>query len=515
MRAGIEAMPELKVLGEPQGPLLAYGSATPEVNIFAVGDQMDAKGWQVNRLQFPDGLHAMITAQHLPVIDDYLRDLRDAVATVKADPSLAGKGRAATYGMMAHLPLRGMVKSKVLDAVRQQLPRRRRAAGPGAAAGERGPPRRKPLLERVAALVRRAPAAALTACSRARPPAGAAGRRRRATSSCPHGLRRAKRQGCAGVSGSTAAPHRADAADGVCTRSISVSWHRLGRSMHDSARLHVGGIQRRLQIAQVARCSSRSRCRPWRSRCSRSSSRRIARSGGRLQPRLAPAPGRGPAPASRTAPGREPGEIGRRCLRLRTRHRSAGAGGVSTGSASRCVSASKRCGASQASSASRPQLASRPSRRKRASLIQASGAGMRRQDSMLRHRVGGRGEVTAPSATARRHGPRRRSARKPEPRGALRQLPPQRRPARPRRPARRHRRCAAGSMSRCMRCKAWAASAGSAKGGPSAALPVRHQQVQHRQRVVARQLGRERCARPYGPRPHHAAAARAARRCAA
>ena len=63
MRAGVEAMPELKVLGEPQGPLLAYGSATPEVNIFAVGDQMDAKGWQVNRLQFPDGLHAMITAQ--------------------------------------------------------------------------------------------------------------------------------------------------------------------------------------------------------------------------------------------------------------------------------------------------------------------------------------------------------------------------------------------------------------------------------------------------------------------
>ena len=75
---------------------------------------MDAQGWQVNRLQFPDGLHAMITAQHLPVIDDYLRDLRDAVATVKADPSLAGKGRAATYGMMAHLPLRGVVRNKVL-----------------------------------------------------------------------------------------------------------------------------------------------------------------------------------------------------------------------------------------------------------------------------------------------------------------------------------------------------------------------------------------------------------------
>ena len=149
MRAGIEAQPELKVLGEPHGPLLAYGSATPAVNIFAVGDQMDAKGWQVNRLQFPDGLHAMITAQHLPVIDAYLRDLRDAVATVKADPGLAGKGRAATYGMMAHLPLRGMVRHKVLELFANSY----RAGGPplnlDASAGEGGAP--PPLLERLAA----------------------------------------------------------------------------------------------------------------------------------------------------------------------------------------------------------------------------------------------------------------------------------------------------------------------------------------------------------------------------
>jgi sphinganine-1-phosphate aldolase len=152
MRAGIEALPELKVLGEPQGPLLAYGSATTDVNIFAVGDQMDAKGWQVNRLQFPDGLHAMITAQHLPVIADYLRDLRDAVATVKADPSLAGKGRAATYGMMAHLPLRGVVKSKVLTLFANAY----RAGGApleldaDAAQGHGAVPPTKPWLERLA-----------------------------------------------------------------------------------------------------------------------------------------------------------------------------------------------------------------------------------------------------------------------------------------------------------------------------------------------------------------------------
>lgn len=113
--AGIRAMPELQVLGEPTGPLLAYGARDKAVNMFAVGDQMEAKGWHINRIQKPDGLHAMVTARHLPVVDDYLRDLRASVAAVRADPSLAGKGDAATYGMMAHVPLRGMVKQQVLD----------------------------------------------------------------------------------------------------------------------------------------------------------------------------------------------------------------------------------------------------------------------------------------------------------------------------------------------------------------------------------------------------------------
>ena len=118
MRAGIAKIPELYVMGDPQrvcGPLLAYGSRDKDVNIYAVGDQMDAKGWKINRLQNPDGLHAMITAQHDKVMAEYLRDLKQAVAVVKANPELAKTGSAATYGLMAHVPLRGMVRQKVLD----------------------------------------------------------------------------------------------------------------------------------------------------------------------------------------------------------------------------------------------------------------------------------------------------------------------------------------------------------------------------------------------------------------
>jgi len=115
LKEGVATIPELEIMGKPMGPLFAYKSIDPSVNIYAVGDQMDAKGWQVNRNQKPNGLHAMVTAQHLKVVDQYLADLKECVAIVKANPELANQGGAATYGMMAHIPMRGMVKKKVLE----------------------------------------------------------------------------------------------------------------------------------------------------------------------------------------------------------------------------------------------------------------------------------------------------------------------------------------------------------------------------------------------------------------
>lgn len=116
LRHAVESMPELTVLGEPQGPLLAYGARDRSaLSIFAVGDRMEARGWQINRLQKPDGLHAMVTAKHLDVIDAYIADLRAAIAEVIADPGLADTGGAATYAMLSHLPVRGMVRGRVLE----------------------------------------------------------------------------------------------------------------------------------------------------------------------------------------------------------------------------------------------------------------------------------------------------------------------------------------------------------------------------------------------------------------
>ena len=111
---GINAIPELRVLGQPDMSVFAYQSVSDAVNIYAVGDQMTARGWHIDRQQKPEALHAMVTPRHATVADQYLQDLKESVEIVKADPELATKGNAAMYGMIAHIPLRGMIRDNVL-----------------------------------------------------------------------------------------------------------------------------------------------------------------------------------------------------------------------------------------------------------------------------------------------------------------------------------------------------------------------------------------------------------------
>ncbi|MBK9012699.1 MAG: hypothetical protein IPM82_00655 [Saprospiraceae bacterium] len=47
------------------------------------------------------------------MIADYLADVKEAIAWVKAHPEASGEGNAALYGLMARIPLRGMVKDNV------------------------------------------------------------------------------------------------------------------------------------------------------------------------------------------------------------------------------------------------------------------------------------------------------------------------------------------------------------------------------------------------------------------
>lgn len=87
--AGIRAIDGLEVHGEPDMSLFEFGS--PTLDIGAVGDVMDDRGWNLDRQQ--GGLHLMVFPYHRHVVDEFLADLADAVAN--HGPS---RGVAASYG---------------------------------------------------------------------------------------------------------------------------------------------------------------------------------------------------------------------------------------------------------------------------------------------------------------------------------------------------------------------------------------------------------------------------------
>jgi sphinganine-1-phosphate aldolase len=111
--AGVRAIPGLRVLGEPDMSVFSF-AATDDADIYRVGDEMDARGWHLDRQQRPPSLHMMITAAHTGLAPQILADLAAATQTARA-AGPATSGAAAMYGMMGSLPDRTMVREFVLD----------------------------------------------------------------------------------------------------------------------------------------------------------------------------------------------------------------------------------------------------------------------------------------------------------------------------------------------------------------------------------------------------------------
>ncbi|MCF6237449.1 MAG: aspartate aminotransferase family protein [Candidatus Marinimicrobia bacterium] len=114
LQAGIKAIDGLAIMGRPNMSVFGYYATDSRVNIFAVGDQMEAKGWHIDRIQRPEGLHVMVTPGHVKIVHDFLSDLKTSVELVRSNPDLAIEGSAAMYGMIAKLPFRGMIKKEVM-----------------------------------------------------------------------------------------------------------------------------------------------------------------------------------------------------------------------------------------------------------------------------------------------------------------------------------------------------------------------------------------------------------------
>jgi len=86
---GIDSIPGLEVSHRPDMSLFEFGSSTLDMG--AVGDVMDDRGWNLDRQQ--GGLHLMISPYHASVVEDFLSDLEFAAANHGES-----RGVQATYG---------------------------------------------------------------------------------------------------------------------------------------------------------------------------------------------------------------------------------------------------------------------------------------------------------------------------------------------------------------------------------------------------------------------------------
>lgn len=117
LRDGIRAIPGLDVVGDPQVTIVAWTSKDPDVDLFAIADQLAAKGWSVDRQQRPACIHNTVNASNGPFVDQYLADVREAVDTVRGRPELSRKGDAAIYGLTARIPVPLLAKPAILGAM--------------------------------------------------------------------------------------------------------------------------------------------------------------------------------------------------------------------------------------------------------------------------------------------------------------------------------------------------------------------------------------------------------------
>ncbi len=81
LRDGVNAIDGLHVIGQPEMTVMAIGS--DQLDVYEVGDELTARGWHLDRQQFPPSLHLTVSPYHAQVVDDFLCDLNEAAAAAR------------------------------------------------------------------------------------------------------------------------------------------------------------------------------------------------------------------------------------------------------------------------------------------------------------------------------------------------------------------------------------------------------------------------------------------------
>ena len=115
LKKAINEMPELYVFGNP---LFNIAFASHELDIYAISDQMGQRGWGLNGLQHPPGVHLCLTLRHTQpgLAEHFIVDLQESVEWVRNHPNQVGS-MGPIYGMASNVALGGAVRDILKDVL--------------------------------------------------------------------------------------------------------------------------------------------------------------------------------------------------------------------------------------------------------------------------------------------------------------------------------------------------------------------------------------------------------------
>ena len=112
---GINAIPQLYVLGNPNATVFAFGS--DEINIYELSARMATRGWHIEAQQLPPSLHMTVSPVHLSVADKFLDDMRRTIPEVPRADAQDLSEQAAMYAMLGTMPDRSMAREFAVEYI--------------------------------------------------------------------------------------------------------------------------------------------------------------------------------------------------------------------------------------------------------------------------------------------------------------------------------------------------------------------------------------------------------------
>ncbi|XP_050429261.1 sphingosine-1-phosphate lyase isoform X2 [Adelges cooleyi] len=105
----LRKMNDIFIFGTPTTSVVAIGSNS--FNIYRLSDALNSRGWNLNMLQFPMGIHICVTHLHTKpgVASLFIEDIKKELDEIMKNPKVELTGKIAMYGMSATLPDRTIV----------------------------------------------------------------------------------------------------------------------------------------------------------------------------------------------------------------------------------------------------------------------------------------------------------------------------------------------------------------------------------------------------------------------